>query len=291
VETLTPAARLQQQREALEWAEDLLRQQPAELRQAYQQTGESVAAALTQPTYSFVLRLPDRIMLKASEHSITNHTWHIGTFINRMRRVPCHNAILATLKSLSFQSQSDLAQCVRLVEYIAAREILMRHVPDLDQPLQTIDGQAETRVNQLSQYIQWLHTVEALYPGWTSADLYNEKYGQLVDLLTDQGRALAHQYTGDLIREVQESSRGGLRGLTLFIPYLDEQLYRMTTYEVVVIPRSRIPYRPQFVVSACRIAQQEVRKNPRLSQSTRWQLVLQLDRVIQAFEARHASDS
>jgi len=38
------------------------------------------------------------------------------------------------------------------------------------------------------------------------------------------------------------------------------------------------------VVGACRLAQREVRKDPTLSQATRWQLLSQLDSLIQSFE-------
>jgi hypothetical protein len=104
--------------------------------------------------------------------------------------------------------------------------------------------------------------------------------------LTQQGRALANYHTRQIIAEIQArwQSREVIRGLTLRIPYLDEKHYRMTVCEVVVIPTGRIPFRPEFILGACRVEQQKVRKNPQFSQSTRWQLISQLDAIIQAFE-------
>jgi hypothetical protein len=53
---------------------------------------------------------------------------------------------------------------------------------------------------------------------------------------------------------------------------------------VIVIPTGRILFRPEFVIGTCRLAEREVRKDPDLSQSTRWQLLSQLDSITQAFE-------
>jgi hypothetical protein len=52
------------------------------------------------------------------------------------------------------------------------------------------------------------------------------------------------------------------------------------------MPNARIPFRPDFVVSACRLAEREVRQNPRYAQATRWQLLAQLDLITQAFDAK-----
>ncbi len=287
MDSLTPAIRMQQLRQSLQWAEQLFARQPAELRAAYQESGEQVAAALTKNTFSFTFRFPDRIALEDSLRMVPHRSVQVGSLFNQIRKISCNAAILSNLNALGSPATGVMASCARLVAYLAARDILMNRVPDVTMASQTESQDADglkNRVEQLSQYVEWLRTAEQLYPGWTADDLYNERYAQVVAELTEQGRLLATRYTDDLIHEVQESAQTGIRGLTLYIPYLDEQQYQMARYEVVVVPVSRIQFRPQFVVSACRIAQQEVRKNPRLSQSTRWQLVLQLDRVTQAFE-------
>jgi hypothetical protein len=146
---------------------------------------------------------------------------------------------------------------------------------------------ADALIGQLSQCMGWLHTAELLYPAWTTHDLYNDVSSVLTTHLIEQGRALANYYTQQIIDEVQRDWRAGkiTRGLTLFIPYLDERQYEMRNYRVVVIPTGRILFRPEFVVGACRVTQRHVRKDPTLSQGTRWQLLSQLDSLIQAFES------
>jgi len=171
---------------------------------------------------------------------------------------------------------------------------LPSHYTAFDKQGRLISGShstADALIGQLSQHMDWLHMAEQLYPGWTTHALYNDTASLLTDHLIEQGRALADYYTLQIIDDVRRDWRGGriTRGLTLFIPYLDERHYRMKKYQVVVTPVGRILFRPEFVVGACRVAQQHVRKDTALSQATRWQLLSQLDTISQAFEVEFRS--
>ncbi len=301
--TSTPADRLRQLQERLDWAAYLLALQPGDIQSAFHQAGQEVAEALIAAPFSFQTRLPQQVLIDSSVRRVPARwrTIQAGNFLNQLRKIPCNRDVINALSSLTGHSDIVVATAGQLVAYSAARQILDLHIPDIaflrkdytvfdrhGHLLALNDNDAESAIGQLSRFVEWMHTVEKLYPGWTASDRYNETYSQITDHLAEQGRFLATYYTERMIEDLTGRWRRGelARGLTLFIPYLDEHHYRMDIYRVVVVPNARIPFRPQFVVSACRVAQREVRQDPRLSQGTRWQLIAQLDRIVRAFETR-----
>ncbi len=295
----TTVTRFEQLREALAWAEHTLGQQPEDLRLEYQQAGRNIADALTQETYSISIQLPFRIQHEVMLNARPVLTQlHIGSAFNRLLRKSCHAALIDRLHALSEHTHLVVSESARLTGYLAARVLLTslpnqvdlrRHYTAFDERGGQIiepDSTADALIGQLSRRMDWLRTAEQLYPAWTTHDLYNHAAALLTAHLIEQGRALANYYTQQIIRDMRQEWRAGkiTRGLTLFIPYLDERLYRMQKYKVIVIPTGRILFRPEFVIGACRLAERDVRKDPDLSQSTRWQLLSQLDSISQAFE-------
>ncbi len=304
----TPADKLKRLHERLDWAVHLVSLQPGDVQEAYQRVGQAIADALVMPVYSFQILLPERLLIDSALQPVPKR-WRpirVGNFLTRMRKVSLNADLINALNNLAANADPVVGSAAQLAAYTAARHILVAHLPsiaritgdfaafdDHGERLALSDTKADATIRHLCQYVEWLHVVERLYPGWTASDPYNEIYSTITGQLTEQGRALAHYYTVRLIDELMARWRRGeiARGLTLFIPYLDEQRYQMDTYKVVVVPNARIPFRPQFVVSACRVAQREVRLNPRLSQATRWQLISHLDQLIHAFEIRTESTS
>lgn len=296
---ISPAAAYYDQRHQLDWALRLLEQQPDDLRQDYRRAGRVVAQALTTSTYRFSLDLPRQIALEGTRPTALSSQIRItaGSLLGQWRKISCHDAIIARLSALAADDDPALADSVRLVMYSAADVLLTEMLP----PLSRIEGDcaafdnherllvseslAEPRVQDLIRYVHWLHMVGQLYPPWTTSDRYNDLFAHLTAFLIQQGRALARLFTDQLIKEVSTSWKTGdlARGLTLYVPYLDERTYQIARYAVLVTPGGRIPFRPQFVVSACRVAEREVRNHPALTQSTRWQLLARLDQIIQAF--------
>lgn len=296
---ISPAAAYYDQRHQLDWALRLLEQQPDDLRQDYRRAGRAVAEALTQPTYRFSLDLPGRIALDEPGPTALSGQVRIsaGSLLGQWRKKSCHAAIIAGLLALSAHDDPAVAGSVRLVMYSAADVILNEIMLPLSrieadctafdkhERLLVSESLAGPRVQGLIRYVKWLRIAGQLYPPWTTSDRYNDLFSHLTALLTQQGRALARLYTNQLIEEVRTGWKTGeiARGLTLFVPYLDERTYQIARYSVIVTPGGRIPFRPQFIVSACRVAEREVRTHTAFTQSTRWQLLARLDQILQAF--------
>ncbi len=304
----TPAAQYYHLRETLDWAAHMLARQPQKVEQAYQLAGERIAEALVSPTFSVAIWLPDTVVFDNTVHYLSKQDQFLqaGNLFNRIRQIPCGQAVLHTLDQRASHSDPAVSTSARLLRYMAAQYIVTHRIPPIEaihSDYVAFDAQghcitndmpaADKLVVQLSQYLDWLRIAEQLYPGLAASNSYDEIHAQLISQITEQGRALATCYTEQIITDLRAQWKAGAiaRGLTLFVPYLDERVYRMAEYKVVVIPNARIPFRPQFVVSACRVAEREVRQNPNLTQSTRWQLISQLDQLIQAFEVKPVIES
>ncbi len=295
----TPAEQLEAQRAALDWAEQIQQHQPEELQAAYEQAAAEIVATLTQATYHVSIQLPhilyhNHVMVTVPPKRVAVHA---GSLFDTLRRHSCAHILLKALTQLTHHPMTAVSVIARYTSYLAAKRLLLDVIPPLKQidefRLFDVSGQpsvsleqARSGVDQLSLYVQWIRAVEQLYPGWASDDRYDEKYAHLIIQLTAQGRFLANYETRQMIDEILTRWRAGdpLSGLQLSFPYLDERQYQIRQYKVVVIPTARIPFRPEFVLGASRVEQQRVRKNPQLSQSTRWQLISQLDSIIQTFE-------
>ncbi len=288
--------------EQLNWAVYVLSLQPQDLREHFDRCAHAIVDALSQPTYSVSLTLPNGIVMDESGKCLAPRqriVVRVGNFINHIRELPCNAAIVTTLNNLMVDTDAATVNITRLVSYLAAERLLEARLPD-SKPLLAdykafelhkrnlllSEAQADNIVYKLSNLVEILNLIENLYRGWTASDTYNEYYSLIISHLTEQGRALASYYTDQMINEVMEKARAGsiARGLTLFVPYLDERLYQMAKYKLVVMPVGRIPFRPEFIVSACRVAQRDVRHNQQFSQPTRWQLISALDRIIAAFD-------
>jgi hypothetical protein len=107
--------------------------------------------------------------------------------------------------------------------------------------------------------------------------------GQLVN----QGRSLAAFQTKQIIAriKVRVSADSLNRGLSLSLPYFDDQELRIDFSNFEVIPAGRIMFVPAFVVRAVRQEQVKVSQDTRLNASTRRHLLYLLDLLEKAFEA------
>jgi len=106
--------------------------------------------------------------------------------------------------------------------------------------------------------------------------------GQLIN----QGRALARYETIDIVETIKRrAARHELnRGLSLSVPYFDDQTLKMELNNFEVIPAGRIMFVPAFVVRAAREEQAKVSEDTRLSASTRKYLLAELKMLEEAFE-------
>jgi hypothetical protein len=147
--------------------------------------------------------------------------------------------------------------------------------------------EAESLINAIQRFLSVLHGAVSLAPYYVADDDYQRKrYGMLGQLI-NQGRALACHETGEIVRAIRQraAKRDLNRGLSLSLPYFDDQLLLIRTLDFEVIPAARIVFLPAFVVRAAREEAAKVGQDTRLSPSTRKHLLNSLRALEAAFDS------
>jgi hypothetical protein len=146
--------------------------------------------------------------------------------------------------------------------------------------------EAEAHVKSMQRFMEVLFLAVALAPYISADDDYiNKRYGMLGQLV-NQGRALAIYQAKEIIARIKERAASGNlnRGLSLSLPYFDDQELRVDITKFEVIPAGRIMFIPAFVVRAVRQEEVKVSQDTRFSPSTRTHLLHLFDLLEQAFE-------
>ena len=146
-------------------------------------------------------------------------------------------------------------------------------------------GEAEAYLASMQSFLGVLHAAVSVASYMMADPVYQQKrYGMLGQLI-NQGRALAMFEAEDMIRIIKQRSAAHdlNRGLSLSLPYFDDQALELHTRDFEVIPSGRIMFVPAFVVRASREEQAKVAQDTRLSPSTRKYLLTELKHLEQAF--------
>jgi hypothetical protein len=157
---------------------------------------------------------------------------------------------------------------------------------DGDRLLVRSTDEAEACIASMQRYLGTLHLAVSLAPYIFADEEYQRKrYGMLGQLI-NQGRSLARYWTGEIIGKIQRKAAVGEldRGLSLSLPYFDDQMLEMRMLEFEVIPVGRTMFVPAFVVLASRREQAKVTQDTHLSHSTRIHLLAELKTIEKAFE-------
>ena len=146
--------------------------------------------------------------------------------------------------------------------------------------------EAQAHIKSMQRFMEVLFLAVALAPYISADKEYAKKRYGMIGQLVNQGRALAVFQTGEIISRVKErASADSLnRGLSLSLPYYDDQELRIEISKIEVIPAGRIMFVPTFVVRAVRQEEVKVSQDTRLSSSTRRHLLYLLDLLQKAFE-------
>ena len=149
------------------------------------------------------------------------------------------------------------------------------------------EKEAEAQIQSMQRYVLVLHRASSLASYMVASDEYQRKRYGILGQLINQGRALANFKTKEIIRVVKERAEKGSmnRGLSLTMPYFDDQNLVMAELPFDVIPRGRIMFVPGFVVRAARDEQAKVAQDTRLNSSTRKHLLEQLGLLEIAFKS------
>ncbi len=116
-------------------------------------------------------------------------------------------------------------------------------------------------------------------------ELQTREGSALLDQRISQGRALACSQTEGIIQGIKQRAAAQElnRGLSLSLPFFDDQKLQIRLRDFMVIPPGRIMFLPAFVVLASRKEQKKVAQDFRLSYSTRKHLLQQLQMLESAF--------
>jgi hypothetical protein len=147
-------------------------------------------------------------------------------------------------------------------------------------------AEAEAHITSMQNYVGILHMAVFFASYMVADEEYQKKrYGMLGQLI-NQGRALARYKAAEIIKTIKEraASNNLNRGLTLSLPYFDDQVLKMATSNFEVIPAGRIMFVPAFVVRAARQEEVKVAQDTRLNLSTRNHLRAQLKMLENAFD-------
>jgi hypothetical protein len=147
--------------------------------------------------------------------------------------------------------------------------------------------EAEAHVQSMQQYVMILHRALSLAPYMSASEEYQLKRYGILGQLINQGRALANFKTAEIVREIRaRAEKQSLnRGLSITLPYFDDQTLQMDKTNFEIIPAGRIMFVPAFVVRSSRGEQVKAAQDTRLNSSTRKHLLGQLKSLETAFQS------
>lgn len=147
--------------------------------------------------------------------------------------------------------------------------------------------EAEAHVASMQNFLSVLFAARSLAPYMVADEEFEMKRYGMLGQLVNQGRSLAIHLTNEIIRVVKEraADQNLNRGLSLSLPYFDDQDLRIETYNFVVIPAGRIMFVPAFVDRASLEEQAKVAQDTRFSISTRRHLLSELQILSNAFKS------
>ena len=146
-------------------------------------------------------------------------------------------------------------------------------------------SEAEAQVASMQRFLTLLHMAISLAPYLVADEVYQQKRYGMLGQLVNQGRALARYRTGEIVQTIwrRAKSQDLNRGLSVSLPYFDDQDLRLRSHSFEIIPAARILFAPSFVTRAAIDEQAKVAQDTRLSQSTRQHLLSELRLLETAF--------
>ncbi|MCL4560547.1 MAG: hypothetical protein M1281_08030 [Chloroflexi bacterium] len=200
------------------------------------------------------------------------------------------SAITAATDAIAEEGQEDEKRGELVVPYVpAARRFYLPQWVAFDEQshlLVNSINEAEAHIASMQQFLFILHTAVSLAAYLVADPEYQQKRYGMLGQLVNQGRAFARFETEEMIRIIKHraAAQDLNRGLSLSLPYFDDQALELRTHDFEVIPAGRILFVPAFVVRAVREEYAKVAQDTRLSPSTRKYLLAELSIFEEAFE-------
>jgi hypothetical protein len=200
------------------------------------------------------------------------------------------SAITASTDAIATEEErGEAGRGELLVPYVeAARRFYLPQWVAFDNEGRLLVGsvnEAEADIASMQRYLSVLHAAVGLAPYMVAYEEYQRKRYGILGQLVNQGRAMAHYEVQEIIQTIQQraSSHELNRGLSLSLPYFNDQTLTMEDYSFEVIPAGRIMFVPAFVVRAAREQEAKIAQDTRMSQSTRKHLLAGLSMLEKAF--------
>jgi hypothetical protein len=200
------------------------------------------------------------------------------------------SAITAATDAIAEEGEREAGRGELLVPYVpAARRFFLPQWVAFDDQGNLLVGsanEAEAHIASMQRFLSILHMAVSIAPYIVADEDYQQKRYGMLGQLVNQGRALARYETGEIISTIKHRAAANdlNRGLSLSLPYFNDQTLEMKTYPFQVIPAGRIMFVPAFVIRAAREEQVKVSQDTRLSPSTRKHLLAELKMLEEAFE-------
>jgi hypothetical protein len=150
----------------------------------------------------------------------------------------------------------------------------------------TID-EARARVTSMQDFLAILRTAASLAPYILADTEYQQKRYGIMGQLVNQGRHLAHHEADKIIQDIHLRVKNQTlnRGLSLSLPYFDDQDMELKNLDFDVIPAGKVLFVPAFLVLAVSAEEIQVAHNDWMSASTRQHLLAELKSLKRAFDA------
>jgi hypothetical protein len=199
------------------------------------------------------------------------------------------SAITQASDAIAEEGKSDEGRGDLQVPFVpAARRFYLPQWVSFDDNGKLLVGsvkEAEANLSSMERFITILHTGSSIAPFIIADEEYQKKrYGMLGQLI-NQGRALARYKTLDIITTIKDRAEAGTlnRGLSLSLPYFDDQELKINITTFEVIPAGRIMFVPAFVVRAAREEAAKRVQDTRFDPSTRKHIMAELKMLEDAF--------
>ena len=201
------------------------------------------------------------------------------------------SAITATTDAIAEEGNGEVGRGSLQVPYVpAARRFYLPQwvaFDGQDKLIVNSISEAEAHIASMQRFLTILFAARSLAPYMVADREFEKKRYGMLGQLVNQGRALARYQTREIIRTIQERAKAQSlnRGLSLSMPYFDDQDLRIESHNFVIIPAGRIMFVPAFVVRAALEEQAKVAQDTRFSHATRTHLMAELQMLGDAFES------
>jgi len=146
-------------------------------------------------------------------------------------------------------------------------------------------NEATAQIDAMKHYLLVLQTAVGLAPYMVADEEYQQKRYGILGQLVNQGRALASYQVEIIIQTLKRRANTHEldRGLSLSLPYFNDQSLVLETYRFDVIPVGRVMFVPAFIVLAVRAEGAKVAQDTRFNKSTRRHLLMILSTLEETF--------